>query len=152
MKQMIVQKLGNQILNFEEFKAFFLSLKDGKTLIEAKDARRRSKDQNAYYWAVIVPTVKKALRDAGFDEVQDDEDAHEVMIGLFLKKYAVNKATGETLDINRRTSKLTVSEFNEYLDKISRWSAEYLGTVIPSPYEIMNNYQEWQSALNNETD
>ena len=56
-----------------EFKAAFRYLKDGKHLVTIKDVRKRSLPQNAYYWGVVVPMVLRGLRDAGFDEVENNE-------------------------------------------------------------------------------
>lgn len=112
----------------------FKDLKDGPYLVTIKSVRRRSLPQNDYYWACVVPMVKQGLKNAGYDEVETDEDTHEVLKHLFLKKEVFNKNTGEVItEIAGSTTKLQTYEFNEYLEKIWRWAAQYLDMKIPSP-------------------
>ena len=124
-------------------------LKDGKHLITIKDYRKRSLQQNDYYWAVVVPLVRKGLFDAGFDEVTDNEIAHEVVKKFFLKTPILSKQTGEIIDIGGSSTKLTVPEFSEFLERVVKWASEYLGIYIPSPNEPMAELFEYSESLNN---
>lgn len=142
---------NKQIVNIAEFKAFFDQMKVGKHLLIHKDYRKRSLPQNAYYWAVVVPMVQKGLYDAGYDDVTDNDIAHEVIKRLFIKKDIVNKDTGEMLVQGvGSTAKLTVPEFEELVEKVSKWSAEYLGIVIPAPsheYAMLAEWAEEQESI-----
>lgn len=145
MKSEVVINISNlKIQNLNDFKNAFRNLKDGKYLITIKSIRKRSLQQNAYYWAVVVPLVRKGLFENGFDEVVKDEDAHEVLKAVFLKKDIVSKDTGEIITtIGRSTTELEVSEMSDFIERVCRWSAEYLGVVIPSPndeYAIFSDY------------
>jgi hypothetical protein len=142
MKEFVLQISGRKIVNMLEFRHFFNELKDGKHLLTIKDLRKRSVSQNAYYWGVMVPIIKKALYDAGYDEVTTNEDAHEVIKHLLLKKRIVSKQTGDVIDISTSTTKLSISEFNEFIERVCRWAAEFLGTYIPSPNEEMVMFTE----------
>jgi RNA-binding protein YhbY len=134
---------GRRLMNLPQLQALFSELKDGEYLLTIKNIRKRTLQQNAYYWGVVVPLVKKALRDAGFDEVDDNEAAHEVMKVLFLKREIVNKQTGEMISLPVSSTKLTVPEFNEYLEKVCKWAAEYLDTVIPSPNSALADFDDY---------
>ena len=95
-------------------------------------------DQNAYYWKIVVPIIKTGLIEIGYENVKTDEDAHQVMKGLFLKDQ--HEPT---------TTKLTTKEYSIYLESIYQWAAEYLSVNIPSPVrlhpKIRNHGQSDQS-------
>jgi hypothetical protein len=132
-KELVLTIAARRMVNKQDLREMLKWLQDGKYLIIIKDFRRRSLPQNAYYWGVIVPLVRRGLYDNGFDEVTDNDTAHEVMKKLFLKKTIVSKQTGDMIDISGSSAALTVTEFNEFIESISKWAAEYLGIVIPSP-------------------
>ena len=125
----------------DDFINAFNQMKDGKILLTMKDYRKRSVSQNAYYWSVVVPMVRHGLYDIGFDEVQTNEDAHELLKRQFVRRQFVNKQTGEVVAITESTTKLSIPEFGEYLEKVCKWAAEYLGVVIPSPNEELAEFE-----------
>jgi hypothetical protein len=91
----------------------------------------------------VVPLVFEGLRDAGYDDVKSEEDAHEIMKGLFLKRQiGSQKKGGEVLEFSRSTTDLTKEQFSEYLEDIWRWSAEFLSVVIPNPGESISMFSE----------
>jgi hypothetical protein len=135
MVELVIHIANKRVVNMKEFREAFNQLKDGKHLITVKDLRRRSLPQNAYYWGVVVPIVKRGLYDIGYDEVRTNDDAHEVLKHIHLKKQMVNKKDGDVIDIAGSSAALNIPEFNEYIERVCRWSAEYLGIVIPSPNE-----------------
>lgn len=148
MKELVLNISNRKIINLQEFKSLVNSLKDGKHLVTFKDMRKRSLPQNAYYWAVVVPMVKRGLYEAGYDEVQSNDDAHEVIKQVHLRKRIVSKQTGDTIDISGSTAKLTMPQFNDFLESVCQWSAEFLGVVIPSPNQelaMLEDYVEHQS-------
>jgi len=130
-----------------ELKKFFNQFKDGKHLLIAKDYRKRSLPQNAYYWAVMVPLVRRGLYDAGYDEVRTDDDAHKVIKHVHLKKNIVNKQTGEVIEIDGSTAKLTIPEFNEFIESVCRWSVDFLSVYIPSPNEQLVEFEQYEQSI-----
>lgn len=130
-----VTKSDGEIVNKKAVRAAWDSVPaNGRFLMTIEDKNKRSLPQNAYYWSCVVPMVKEGLRDAGYDEIKTEEDAHEVMKHLFLKQRVVNKETGEVVfELTRSTTSLTKELFNEYLESIWRWAAEFLNVVIPAP-------------------
>lgn len=147
MRELIVNISKRKIINMPELKEFFNKMKDGKHLLIVKDYRKRSLPQNAYYWGVMVPLIRRGLYDSGYDEVQTDEDAHEVIKHVHLKKRIVSKETGDVIDIAGSTAKLTIPEFNEFIERVCKWSAEWLNTYIPSPNEEMVEFEKWEDQL-----
>lgn len=142
MKEFILNISNRRIVNLQDFKQLLNSLKDGKHHIAVKDMRKRSLPQNAYYWGVVVPMVKQGLYEAGYDEVQSNDDAHEVIKHIHLKKRIVSKQTGDTIDIAGSTAKLSIPEFNNFIEDVCRWSAEFLGVVIPSPNQELVMFEQ----------
>ena len=112
-------------------KEYWDSLPDGSYTVEIKSSKHRSNDQNAYYWGVVVDTVYRGLKDAGFDAVRNKQDAHEVMKSLFLKQ--VEERDGIRIEKVRSTTELNTLEFAEYLMHIFTWGIDYLGITIPEP-------------------
>lgn len=136
MTEVIVHIDGGRIVNRTAAARVFMLLKNGVYLLTLKSIKKRSLPQNAYYHGCVVPLVLQGLKDVGYDEVQTHEDVHEILKYLFLKRSIVHKATGEVIaEISGSTAELQTHEFNDYLEKIWKWSAEYLGVHIPAPNE-----------------
>lgn len=113
---------------------------DGKKLCfsisEVK--RRRSGNQNRYYWGVVIPPIVQVFREAG--NSVDAEDVHS-----YLKEH-VGKLSqvlvtpdGEVLRSLGSTAKLSTMEMETYLEKVRCWAAETLGIEIGLPNETINN-------------
>lgn len=149
MKEIVLNISNRRIINLQDFKQLLNELKDGKHHITIKDMRKRSLPQNAYYWGVVVPMVKKGLYEAGYDEVQSNDDAHEVIKHIHLRKRIVSKQTGDVIDIAGSTAKLSIPEFNNFIEDVCRWSAEFLGVVIPSPNQELVMFEQTIEKYNN---
>ena len=107
-------------------------INDGKYVITIeKYFRQRSLAQNAYLHSVVIPMVFDGLRNQGFNEVKDYEDAKTVIKNLFLKKKITNGI--ETFEIVQDTHKLTTKEMADFVDEVIQWAAMYLGIEIPMP-------------------
>ncbi|SFW16594.1 hypothetical protein [Chitinophaga sancti] len=135
MSERVVHIENGKIANPAAIRKQFNELRDGMYLVKVSPRKVRSLSQNAYYWAVVCGMVRDGLRDAGYDDVLTDEDAHEVMKHLFLKKDIVNKKTDESIPSTRSTTELTTFEFSNYIEQIITWAAQYLNIVIPYPNE-----------------
>lgn len=147
MRELIIQRSDERIVNKEELLAVFNSLKVGFHRLTIKDARTRSHPQNRYYWGVVVPMAMEGLKDAGYDEIQNMMDAHEILKHLHLRKRIVSKQTGDVIDIAGSSAKLTIPEFDEYLERICKWAAEYLNVVIPAPNEQISKLSAYAEEL-----
>ncbi len=98
----------------------------------AKHFKKRSLNQNAYYWSVVVTMVYEGLRDAGFEDVLDTEDAHEILKGMFFTK-TVHSEKHDNLVKIVSTTKFSTAEFEERLEAIRQWAFTYLSITIPLP-------------------
>ncbi len=145
MKELVVTIQNRRYLNKQELVKLLQSLKDGKHLIRISTYSKRSLRQNAYYHGVVVPMVRQGLFDAGYMEVTENEDAHEIIKHLFLKKKYASDTNGDEVVITGSTRKLTTVEFNQVLAEVIQWAAAYLSIVIPDPnsaYALLSDYVE----------
>lgn len=101
------------------------------TLEEAK--RRRSNNQNAYYWGVVIPIILAMFKDAGNDV--DETEVHEYLkehIGGL--KHVMTTPDGIRKSVVTSSTKLTTQEFEDYMEKVRAWAAEF-DLIIPLPNE-----------------
>ncbi len=112
------------------------TLVDGSYKISIKPGKRRSNKSNAYYWGVVIPYVYEGLREAGFEKVIDNDDAHLVCKSLFLKQ--IEERNGIKIEKAGSSAKLTKKEFGEYIEAITIWAFDYLSVVIPAPNQQLD--------------
>jgi hypothetical protein len=142
VKECIIYKIDGNLSNRKSLANFFKSLNDGKYLITAKNIKKRTLPQNAYYWSCVVPMVAEGLRNLGWDDIHDDMDAHEFLKDEFLKRRIVNHQTGEVKEMPGSTATLFTIGFNDYIEKVIKFGAEELNIQIPYPNEpISINYK-----------
>lgn len=132
---------AGKILNIAHVRQMFQLLDDGQYIVRITKHATRSLGQNAYFHAVVLPVVLEGLRKAGWDGMQDIDDAKVVVKDLFAPRVpSVNRLTGETGELIRDTHKMTTVEFKDFIDNIIKWGAEYLNIQIPLPNEHIKNY------------
>jgi hypothetical protein len=105
-----------------------LSKLEGKRFEETlrQEKSKRSLDQNAYYWGVVV----EILRDHFGYETYEAEEVHDGLKLIFLRIHE-----REGLETMRSTTKLSTVEFEDYLEKIRRWAIKEHNCRIPLPNE-----------------
>lgn len=91
--------------------------------------KRRSDQQNKYYWPCFVAPFAQFLRDQGQDVT--DLEAHEILKFKFLRKTAFNHDTGEAFDYTRGSSTISTLEFYDYLERVAAWLADSFDIVVP---------------------
>ena len=91
-------------------------------VIIRKPKTSRSTLQNSYYFGVVVEILAKEL---GYDK----DEMHEILKYKFLQSNAMG------MPYVKSTTKLSTGEFEDYLEKIRRWAAEFLNINIPLPNE-----------------
>ena len=107
----------------------------GKPIVVTVERKRkkRSLNQNAYNWAVVIEMICEAIR-------KDDPEilpntVHEFLKARFLKVQKIDYDTGELLfEYSRSTAALKTFEFALYLDNCIQFAAQYLKIVIPEPF------------------
>lgn len=86
---------------------------------------QRSNPQNNYYWGAVIEPLAEHL---GYEA----EELHDLMRVRFLSE---RDERGDVAHI-RSTTKLTTTEFEDYLERIRRWAAEFHEFYIPLPNEV----------------
>jgi hypothetical protein len=130
--EFFLNKQQGKITNRQKVAEAFTSLKDGYYLVSIKLKNSRSLPQNAFYWAVVVPMVKKGFQDIGYNEVTSDNITHEILKAKFLRT-EIGQETGYPVEVIRSTAELTTVEFMEYIANIQQFAAEFLNVIIPDP-------------------
>ena len=131
----------NRVIDFgnQREKAMFIDgirRLDGRWRVEWVRYRpRRSDRQNRYYWPCFVEPFADHLG------VEPDQ-AHLILKAKFLRKEIIDKETGERFVFVLRSSKLSTSDFNEYLDNCAQFLAELLifvpeANVYREPAEVI---------------
>lgn len=129
--------LNNERRFRDEIKA--LSAKPVIITIERK-SKKRSTRQNKYYWGIVVSILMHELKNQGWrikERILDADDVHEMLKNSFLSADVVNEETGEMIPTKVSTTKLTTTEFMEYIVAIQQWAAEKLNCNIPDPHEFV---------------
>lgn len=125
----------NQIL--ETIKSF-----EGKDVLITfeKPKKKRSNNQNSYYWGIVIVLIKSALKDTGNN--LNTNDVHDLLRLKFLKEtISIKEETGEVIERVRSTTELTTSQFMDYIAEIQQFAAEYFDLIIPDPNtEIILNF------------
>ena len=92
-------------------------------IIVRKHKKQRSLPQNAYYFGVVCVELGNHL---GYTV----DEMHSA-IGL---EFLLVSKEGKP-DYIRSTTDLDTQEFNEFLEQVKQWSAEFHGCYIPDPNE-----------------
>lgn len=123
-------KITNRLTFDKELQAF--AGKDVVITLEKK-SRKRSVQQNRYYYGICVEMVWQRLRHLGHEVSR--EDTHEILKSLFNKKELINENTGEIISYAQSTTALSTTDFMAFIADIQKWAAEKLDIYIPDPLE-----------------
>ena len=93
-----------------------------------KKVKRRSNNQNAYMWGVMIPAIADCI---GID----NESAHEQMMQLHSVERVITRS-GHTFKQIKRTSQMSTAEMEDYNSRVRIWASEFLGLYIPLPNEV----------------
>lgn len=109
--------------------AGFLARMKGK-LVEVQvrpERRRRSLNQNSWFWVAIVPAVANYLSEATGNEFSDDQ-AHYLLKSVFIG--VIETPLGP---VPKSSKTLTTEEFSTFCEKIRAHCASEWGFTIPGP-------------------
>ena len=108
------------------------ALKPIKYAFKIKQVRKkRSLNQNNYYFGVIVKTLASEL---GYFP----DEMHEILKQKFRPKEVIIKATGEVFTVGASTTEDKTYDAEEYYYKIRTWALSELDILIPLPNEDLN--------------
>lgn len=99
--------------------------------------RRRSDQQNRYYWGVHVELFRQWISE-NWGQEYDADTAHDILKRTLLgvqKKSIVSVETGEEKEVELppSTATLNTADFTEYLDRVTELLVHYCGIEVPTP-------------------
>lgn len=95
-----------------------------------KRKRKRSNDQNAYYW-LLLEMIRERMTELGHETGKDE--LHQFFKGRFLYTEFLDEKTGEIMRLPRKSSEVSTDEFNAFIEDVKRFSATVLDLVLPDP-------------------
>jgi hypothetical protein len=103
-----------------------------------KQVKRRSGNQNAFYYGVVLPRIVALFREYGDGICL--EEVHRFLKGTVGGyKRPITTPYGETIWHVDTSTKLTTAEWENWMDLIRAWAAAR-GVQIPFPNEIEGIY------------
>lgn len=118
--------------NRDRFQRYLDSLSGVYELIVRRKTKKRSNQQNKWYWSCVVGIPAKH-----FGSTQDE--MHDAYRWMFLRKHE------QKFDTVSSTKLLNTKEFSEYCEKIIVWNATENKIIIPFPGEVdISNYEEYR--------
>ena len=103
------------------FEKYLEGLQGAVELIVRKPFRKRSDQENRYYWGVIVKMIADHTG-------HTRDEVHDALRHMFLKDGLVA----------RSTTSLSTAEAEEYYANIRMWAAATLSLIIPLPNEVIH--------------
>jgi hypothetical protein len=121
-KEAIAQAVAVLVRDIDESKAWQVTVEEFK--------KPRTNQQNAYLWGVVYP----AILEAGGEMLRGwlADDLHEYFLGEIYGWETLEGMGRKRLRPLKRTSRMTRSEFMNYLEEVSQRCAN-MGIVIPEP-------------------
>ena len=128
-------KNGSLTRNRNLIKDAIATFENKQIIIKIEKAKKkRSTQQNRFYYGVIIPIVQNCLKEAG--HIMTNESTHDLIKLKFLKETLfVNETTGEVIERIKSTTELSTSQFMDLLAEINNFTFEYFGISLPSPNE-----------------
>jgi hypothetical protein len=128
-------KEGKLILNTERIATALKQFEGKRVEISLrKDNYYRSNQQNAYYFAVIIPLTIEAIQNE-WGEIWGIEKAHEMYKTMFLCEEKANYRTGEIIKIPKSTTQNTTVQQESFHDQCRQFLREWFNVEVPLPNE-----------------
>lgn len=99
-----------------------------------KPKKKRSSNQNNYYWGVLVPITQKAIFDT-WGEVWSIQKSHGYLKENFCFREKVNTDTGQVIKTPKSTTENTTTEMEVYHLEIRKHLLEWFNVDAPEPNE-----------------
>ena len=100
----------------------------------AKAKKKRSNNQNAYYWGLLIPLTQNAIK-TEWGEIWSKEKTHEFYKLHFNYVEKVNETTSEVIKIPKSTTDNTTTQQEEYHAQIREFLKDWFNVTAPLPNE-----------------
>jgi hypothetical protein len=97
-----------------------------------KVKKKRSNNQNAFYWGVLIPLMQQGAKDT-WGESWSVDKAHKHLSKLFVFHESVNQKTGEITQTPKSTTELTTTDWEVYVTEIRIYLLENFDIDAPEP-------------------
>jgi len=99
-----------------------------------KPKKKRSNNQNRFYWGVLIPLMQSGAKDL-WGEVWSIDKAHKHLSNKFVFHESINEKTGEISNTPKSTTELTTTGWEVYMTEIRIYLLEDFDINAPSPNE-----------------
>ena len=100
----------------------------------AKAKKKRSNNQNAYYWGLLIPLTQNAIK-TEWGEIWSKEKTHDFYKLHFNYVEKVNETTSEVIKIPKSTTDNTTTQQEEYHAQIREFLKDWFNVTAPLPNE-----------------
>lgn len=98
-----------------------------------KQYKKRTENQNDFYWAVWVPIFQKLIMDE-WQEFKTPLEVHEMLKQNCNYVEKVSENTGEIIKISKSTTELSTYEWEkEFKNKVKQLALDFFNTALPEP-------------------
>lgn len=98
--------------------------------------KKRSNNENRYYWGVLIPIIADSMGEDDLDFV------HEILRTKYLYEVKIVTIGNHKKEFKklRSTADLSIHEFEEYMTKCRMWASKFLSCYVPLPNETEFTY------------
>jgi len=100
----------------------------------AKAKKKRSNNQNAYYWGLLIPLTQNAIK-TEWGEIWSKEKTHDFYKLHFNYVEKVNETTSEVIKIPKSTTDNTTTQQEEFHAQIREFLKDWFNVTAPLPNE-----------------
>ena len=100
-----------------------------------KRYKKRSENQNDFYWGVWVPIFQKLFMDE-WQEFKTPNEVHEILKTACNYEERANEATGEIFKFPKTTTNLSTYDWeNVFKKRVKQFALDFFNTPLPEPNE-----------------
>lgn len=99
-----------------------------------KPKKKRSNNQNAYYWGLLIPLTQNAIK-TEWGEIWSKEKTHDFYKLHFNYVEKVNENTSEVIKIPKSTTDNTTTQQEEFHAQIREFLKDWFNVTAPLPNE-----------------
>jgi hypothetical protein len=97
-----------------------------------KPKKKRSNNQNSFYWGVLIPLMQSGAKDL-WGEVWSIDKAHKHLSNKFVFHESINEKTGEVTQTPKSTTELTTTGWEVFMTEIRIYLLEDFDINAPEP-------------------
>ncbi|GAB0155457.1 hypothetical protein CHRYSEOSP005_07180 [Chryseobacterium sp. Alg-005] len=105
------------------------------TLIFKRKYKKRTNEQNSFYWAVWIPILQREIRNA-WGEFKTPTEVHDILKWNCNYEDKINEETGAFARVPVSSTRLNTYEWEfEFKQRVRQFAMDFFNTVLPEPNE-----------------